>query len=163
MLGSTCYFQKDGLDTNESGSNRLAPLLGALPAVFAGSPQMVFLEDYFVNPDYPNGIDLNIEVRGLVKAHTRPPIDCVHEYYPQTWKAGIGLPGDESRKDKIRAHVEERIGQPLPAKVLSPATGRMIKVPSDVSDAIGIGLYGLSRYGVRVERPQLAVCGVAAA
>ena len=39
----------------------------------------------------------------------------------------------------------------------------MIKVPSGVSDAIGIGLYGLSRYGVRVERPQLAVCGVAAA
>lgn len=41
----------------------------------------------------------------------------------------------------------------------------MIKVPSDVSDAIGIGLYGLSRYGygVHVERPQLEVCGVAAA
>ena len=99
------------------------------------------------------GYEVNHEVRGVIKefASSVPhPPEIVHSWLPVSWKAaGQGLmikDGEGASKSAVRDSVEAILGRPLGSDHMRSQANRKIKLPDDVSDAVGVGLYGCYFY-----------------
>lgn len=124
-------------------------LLEGLPEV-----QKAFVEDYYFVKKYCTGVDINYKIRGIYEAALRRREVPYEMIAPQTWSAWL-KPGVPRRrklsvtesKEATKAAVVERFKLAIPERM-----GRR-KTPSDVYDAIGIGIFAIVRQhpGARFE------------
>lgn len=117
-------------------------------------PELVYIEDYFVNSRCKSGVNLNLFLRGAIcmllsKRNIRYKFLSPSEW--KTYVTGIrgGRPtktikqiqGSLANKTIITDKLKERYGITFPQKIM--IDGKLRKFKYDVSDAIGIAFCGI--------------------
>ena len=116
---------------------RLQPLLSPLPAA-------VFVESFHGHGSTTDTI--SISLRAVIAMEMSARGIALHECTPQSWKATIGVAGNEVDKSIIKAKLEATLGASFPPKMPNPNGGRAVNFMTDASDAAGIGLWGLQNH-----------------
>merc|ERR1711998_66829 len=89
---------------------------------------------------------ISISLRAAIAMEMDDRRITLEECTPQSWKATIGVSGNETNKSVIKAKLEATFGASFPAKMPNPNGGRAVNFMTDASDAAGIGLWGLLKH-----------------
>eukprot|EP00965_Chrysotila_dentata_P049456 1639647-Pleurochrysis_carterae.AAC.1 len=117
-------------------------------------PDVCYIEDFFVSSKALRGVGLNYYLRGAICMLLSKKAVKYKFLSPTEWKAFVtghrdGRPtkvmketyGRSANKAIVVEKLRERYGLTLPDRI--HIDGKLRKCPSDVSDAIGIALYGM--------------------
>lgn len=117
----------------------------------------IIVEQYSVNPKKLMGINVVSEMQGAIKAGAWSNGVKVDSILPQSWRSVLKIKptlgkngaGKTIRdfKGPTKDRVLERVA--VPEEVLSNISGEARKTPSDVYDALAIGLAWLERFGIK--------------
>lgn len=122
-------------------------------------PDLILVESYFFSKKFATGSDINSEMRAIMKMAIRDlqiPYEIIN---PTDWKMallGRVRPtraekkkwGKEKAKKIIVVNALEELGLKCPQRIVNPTTKKKVKFKYDVSDAIGILLYHLSKNNI---------------
>merc|ERR1711998_793031 len=89
---------------------------------------------------------ISISLRAAIAMQMSDRRITLEECTPQSWKATIGVGGNEADKSVIKAKLEATFSTSFPAKMPNPNGGRAINFKHDVSDATGIALWGVQKH-----------------
>ena len=109
----------------------------------------IVVESYNINPRKMTGVNVVSEMQGAIKASAWDNGVKVVSIPPQSWRSTLKIKknvmGDYKTptKDRVLEYVA------VPEEVTSNLTGNSRKTPSDVYDAIAIGLAWLQRFGMK--------------
>lgn len=141
------------LDQNWEHAKKYDYLYNAIQNYFEVVEQVdyIVVEQYSVNKDRMSGVLVSPEAHGVIKAAAFSNGVSVGSITPQTWRAQlsikphrVGLKKDYKTpcKDLIKSLVD------VPEEVISNLTQKPRQTPSDLYDAVGIGLGWLKKYTI---------------
>ena len=109
----------------------------------------IVVEAYNVNPRKMTGVNVVSEMQGAIKAASWDNGVKVVSIMPQSWRSTLKI--KKNSESDFKAPTKERVLEyvNVPEEVLSNLTGKPRKTPSDVYDAIAIGLAWLQRFGIK--------------
>jgi len=112
---------------------------------------LIIHETYSINKDRMMGVLVVPEMIGAIKTAAKENGVKVDNIPPQTWRAQIGLKpvitaGKKDYKTPCKDIVNKLISN-VPSEVVSNITNKNRATPSDLYDAIGIGLGWLKKNG----------------
>ena len=146
------------LDPNWSHQEKYSYMFNALSTYFFIVEQIdyIVVEQYSINPKKMSGVQVVSEMQGAIKAGAWENGIKVSSILPQTWRSILGISPDvtlDSKGKKKRDYklptkleIEKRFTN-IPSKITSNITGKDRQTPSDVHDALAIGLAWLVRLG----------------
>jgi Holliday junction resolvasome RuvABC endonuclease subunit len=108
----------------------------------------VVVEQYSVNPKKMMGINVVSEMQGAIKAGAWENGVKVTSILPQTWRSILGIKKDKPNNDwkgPTKTYVNQKTQ--IPADITSNITGKLRQTPSDLYDALAIGMAWLVRLG----------------
>jgi len=142
-------------DSNWSHQDKYVYISRAILEYFYIVQQVDYIvtEQYSINPKKMSGIHVVPEMQGAIKAAAGEQNILVSSILPQTWRSKlkikkVKLPNGKSdykapTKDKINEYVS------VPAKSTSNITKNDRTTPSDLYDAIGVGLGWVIKIGLK--------------
>lgn len=125
-------------------------------------PDHIAIEGYFFSKKFATGTDVNSEIRGVMKMALA---DCGVDYEvinPSDWKRALcgrttstrqekKKYGKEKSKKLMTVHALVNLGLKCPKRIINPHTNRKSNFKFDVSDALGILLFYLSKNNLDFE------------
>lgn len=122
----------------------------------AGEVDYIVAEQYSINPNKMVGVQVLPEMMGVIKTAGEENGINVSSILPQTWRAQLGIKPNvtldkngkkkkdykQPTKEKVLEHFE------IPEKSVSNLTGKERNTPSDLYDAVAIGLGWTKKYGL---------------
>lgn len=116
----------------------------------------IVAEQYSINPKKMVGVQVLPEMMGVVKAAAEENGVSVSSILPQTWRSQLGikptvtLDKHGKKKRDYKAPTKEKVLETyeLPETSISNITGKDRATPSDLYDAVAIGLGWCKKYGV---------------
>lgn len=114
---------------------------------------LIVLEQYSVNTSKGSGIMVSSELQGTILAAAQSNgVKCLR-FAPQSWRSECGIKPlkDENGKKDYKTPAKEFIGKhiTLPETVISNITKKPRSTPSDVFDAMCLGVGWLKRQGIK--------------
>lgn len=146
------------LDPNWSHQEKYSYMFNALSTYFFIVEQIdyIVVEQYSINPKKMAGVTVVPEMHGAIKAGAWENGIKVSSILPQSWRAILKISpnvtldakGKKKRdyKDPTKKEVESRFTN-IPTKIVSNITKKDRQTPSDLYDALAIGLAWLVRLG----------------
>jgi hypothetical protein len=113
----------------------------------------IVVEQYSVNPKKMMGINVISEMQGSIKAAAWENGVKVSSILPQTWRSILGIKKDKANNDwkkPTKSAILQRVN--IPEDIISNITGKTRQTPSDLYDAIAIGLAWLIKLGFEEEK-----------
>jgi Holliday junction resolvasome RuvABC endonuclease subunit len=139
------------LDSNWSHQEKYSYMFNAVLVYFEVIKRIdyIIVEQYSVNPKKMMGINVVSEMQGAIKTAAWENGVKVGSILPQTWRSVLKIKknseGDfkEPTKNKVLEYVS------IPEKVISNITKGERNTPSDVYDALAIGIAWLIKYNFK--------------
>jgi len=106
------------------------------------------IERYSINPKRMMGCLVCAELHGVCKAAAYeivPPLD-IALVTPNQWKKLVVGHG-RADKSQVKKKIRELYPEKIPPKIINPATGKIIRTPSDLFDAVAIATYWFKEAG----------------
>ena len=139
------------LDTDWSHQEKYCYMAEAIRGYFwiVEATDYIVVEAYNVNPRKMTGVNVVSEMQGAIKAASWDNGVKVVSIMPQSWRSTLKI--KKNSESDFKAPTKERVLEyvNVPEEVLSNLTGKPRKTPSDVYDAIAIGLAWLQRFGIK--------------
>ena len=157
FVNKTANFSSVGclwLDPEWSHQEKYSYMYDAISGYFWIVEQVdhILVESYSVNPKRMSGVNVVSEMQGSIKAAAWSNGVKVNSIAPQSWRSQLGLKktkdakGNTDWKTPTRDYVNKLVK--IPDEVLSNITGNLRQTPSDIFDAIGVGLGWLKKFGI---------------
>lgn len=143
---------------NWRDQERYSYLFHAISGYFwiVGQTDYIVAEQYSINPKKMIGVQVLPELMGVIKAAGEENGVSVTSVLPQTWRSQLGIKpvvtkdskGKNKRdyksptKDKVLEHFA------IPETSISNITGKERATPSDLYDAVAIGMGWTKKYGL---------------
>lgn len=146
------------LDPKWSHQEKYSYMFNALASYFFIVEQIdyIVVEQYSINPKKMAGVTVVPEMHGSIKAGAWENGIKVSSILPQSWRAILGIKpnvtldskGKKKRdyKEPTKVSMEKRFPN-IPDKIISNMTSKERQTPSDLYDALAIGLAWLIRLG----------------
>jgi len=157
----TCQLSSCGslwLDRKWKDQEKYSYLFKAISQYFwvVGQVDYIVSEQYSINPKKMVGVQVLPEMMGVVKVAAEENGVSVSSILPQTWRSQLGIKPtitlDKNGKNKrdYKAPTKEVVLElyEIPERSISNITGKDRATPSDLYDAIAIGLGWTKKYGV---------------
>jgi len=147
------------LDPNWEHPEKYSYVFNAIQNYFWTVEQIDFIvvEQYSINPKKMVGVAVVPEMMGVIKCAANENGVKVSSILPQTWRSVLGIKpdvtldknGKKSRdfKDPAKRYVDNLLPTPIPANVVSNITKNSRQTPSDLFDAICVGLAWVKKLG----------------
>lgn len=128
-------------------------LYDKIEALLQPTPEIVYIEDFFVSSRCTRGVNLNLYLRGSITMLLDRKEIRYKFLSPTEWKSYVtGIRGgrptktmkannSSANKTIVTDKLKERYGIQFPEKIL--INGKLRKFKYDISDAVGIGLCGI--------------------
>jgi Holliday junction resolvasome RuvABC endonuclease subunit len=159
------------LNPNWSHQEKYCYMHNALSTYFFIVEQVdyIVVEQYSINPKKMAGVCVVPEMHGAIKAGAWENGVKVSSILPQSWRAilsikpnvSISSSGKKKRdyKEPTKNVVEQHL-KTIPDKVVSNITGKDRQTPSDLYDAVAIGMAWLDKLGFKVSRQKFNNVGI---
>jgi len=116
----------------------------------------IVVEQYSVNPKKMVGVQVLPEITGAIKAAAQENGVKVGSILPQTWRFQLGIKPIVTKNSKgnnvrdYKTPTKDKVNETydVPDTSISNMTGKERTTPSDLYDAIAIGLGWLKKYGL---------------
>ena len=143
---------------NWKDQERYSYLFHAICGYFwiVGQVDYIVAEQYSINPKKMVGVQVLPELMGVIKVAAEENGIGISSILPQTWRAQLGIKPnvtkDKNGKNKrdYKQPTKEKVLEyfELPETSISNITGKERTTPSDLYDAIAIGLGWTKKYGL---------------
>ena len=153
FANKTAKFKKSGaiwLDPNWKNQEKYSYLFNAVTNYFNIIDQIDFCvcEAYMFNPKKRSGCAVSPEIHGTIQVALA---EIGVSYMPmpvQTWRKHLGIKKDSTGdyKEPTKKAIEKLVT--LPDNVKSNITGSMRQLPNDLTDALGIAVGSLRKWGI---------------
>lgn len=146
------------LDDNWEHAKKFDYMYSAVQVYFDTVEQAdhIVVEQYSVNTSKMSGVLVSPEMHGTIKAAAFSNGVKVSSMLPQSWRAILKIKpdvtikdGEKKREYKGPTKLEVLKQVAVPDKVISNITKKPRKTPSDVYDAIAIGMAWLDKMGIK--------------
>lgn len=119
----------------------------------------IVAEQYSINPNRMAGVSVVPEMQGAIKAAAWENGVKVSSILPQTWRSVLGIKPvinpDKTKDYKTPAKDYVNTLTTVPVEVVSNLTGKLRVTPSDVYDAICIGLAWSKKLGFTIHADKI--------
>lgn len=148
----SAHFQKAGaiwLDPDWSHQEKYSYMFNAISNYFwvAEAIDYIVVEQYSINPNRMMGVNVVPEMQGAIKTAAWENGVKVSSILPQTWRSQLGIKKNEEKDYK--EPTKQKILQycPVPIESTSNLTKKLRVTPTDLYDALGVGLGWCKKLG----------------
>lgn len=153
FINKTAKFKKAGaiwFDPDWKNQEKYGYLFNAVTNYFNIIDQIDFCvcEAYMLNPKKRMGCAVGPEISGVIQVALNE-IGVSHMTMPvQTWRKHLGIKKDSTGdyKEPTKKAIEKLVT--LPTQIQSNITGSMRQLPNDLTDALGISVGSLKKWGI---------------
>lgn len=158
FTNKTANFKKSGclwLNPDWSHQEKYSYMFNAIINFFwiVEAVDYIVVEQYSVNPKKMMGINVVSEMQGAIKTAAWENGVKVSSILPQTWRAALGIKkikdskGNSDYKEPTKQYVLQHVQ--VPEMVKSNITNNDRQTPSDLYDAIAVGMGWLTKLGFK--------------
>lgn len=156
FVGKKATFKSAGclwLDNDWTHQEKYSYMFNAILTYFwiVESIDYIVVEQYSVNPNKMMGVNVVSEMQGAIKTAAWENGVKVASILPQTWRSLLGIKpiGPKGKKD-YKTPTKDKILEyvKVPEEVMSNITKNNRQTPSDVYDAMAIGIAWLKKFGL---------------
>lgn len=157
FTNKTAVFSKAGclwLDPEWHHQEKYSYMYNAIVNYFwiVENSDYIIAEQYSVNPNRMMGVNVVSEMQGAIKAAAWENGVKVNSILPQSWRSALGIKkikdakGASDWKTPTKDYVNKHT--PVPPEVISNITNKARQTPSDLYDALAIGMGWLTKFGI---------------